>query len=214
MQIATEQPIFIALLIRKLKLNIVAESNYPKMFYAAAINHYVTKIVTTIMIWYYYGQMLSAKDGDHCSPWFVYDVSFKSFLQRDDAHFDLRLFSDLFLGILSPILFLLQMWQGYAYYLMGRPRKAYLVGTGLVRVGSDDLEIEMVEEPIANVTEPDVIHGYGPNTGYSRKSAHLRRRSSVKSLVQDPMIEEKENYEEQRLSQNESERERRKSKDD
>ena len=123
MQIGTEQPIFIALFIRKLKLKIISESNYPKMFYAAAINHYITKIGTTAIIWYYYGRMLSVEDGDDCSPWYVYDVSFNSFLQGDGGHFDWKTFTEISIGIVSPVLFLLQMWQGFGYYQLGRPRK-------------------------------------------------------------------------------------------
>ena len=122
MQIATEQPIFIALLIRKLKLKIVAEENYPKMFYGAAINHFVTKIITTAMIWYYYIRMISVNHGGHCSPWFIYNVSFKSFLQRDGVEFDWETFANIFIGIVSPVMFLLQMWMGYGYYLLGKPR--------------------------------------------------------------------------------------------
>ena len=124
LQPATEQPIFIALLIRKLKLNIVAESNYPKMFYAAAAIHYVTKIGTTATFWYYYIRMFSVKEGDGCSAWYVHDVSFESFLQKEGSDFDWKTFTEIFLGITSPILFLLQMWQGYAFYLLGKPRES------------------------------------------------------------------------------------------
>ena len=139
MQIGTEQPIFIALFIRKLKLKIISESNHPKMFYVAAINHYITKIGTTMMIWYYYIRMLSVEDGDDCSPWYVYDVSFNSFLQKDTGHFDWKTFTEISIGILSPILFLLQMWQGYAYYLLGKPRK-------IVVEEKEQNELEKVEE--------------------------------------------------------------------
>lgn len=122
-QIGTEQPIFIALFIRKLKLKIVDEANYPKLFYAAAINHYITKIGTTAMIWFYYLRILSVEEGDECSPWYVYDVSFSPFLQETGDQFNWRSFAEISIGIMSPLLFLLQMWQGFGYYALGRPRK-------------------------------------------------------------------------------------------
>jgi len=122
LQVATEEPIFVALFVRKLKLNIVAEANYPKMFYFAAFTHYITKIGTTTMIWYYYIAMLTSNDDDVCSPWYLYEVSWYSFLQREGDDFQWRAFAEYSIGIISPIMFLLQMWQGNAFITLGRPR--------------------------------------------------------------------------------------------
>ena len=126
MQVATEQPIFIALLIRKLKLKIVREENYPKLFYFACFWHYVTKISTTIMVWYYYISLLFT-DSDSCqSVWYVYDISYSSFIKYvSDTYsieiLDWRMFTNLFIGIMSCLLFILQMLQGYFFYLLGKP---------------------------------------------------------------------------------------------
>ena len=214
MQIATEQPIFIALLIRKLKLNIVAESNYPKMFYAAAINHYVTKIVTTTMIWYYYCQMIFAKDGDHCSPWFVYDVSFKSFLQRGESHFDWKTFTELFLGIVSPILFLLQMWQGYGYYLLGKPKRSNDILSRQQVMGTQvfpnslprDMERVMSSESALEMAERPSIDSQGDGSHSNQYRGTLRRRSSTLSIFNDTAILEQEAQRQLRHDEGEQDR--------
>merc|ERR1712079_651044 len=120
LQIATEQPLFIALIIRKLKLKIIDTVHYPKMFYFAIVIHYVTKIMTTAAIWYYYIRMVTIKEDDRCSAWYIYNVSFEFFLKNDD--FDWKPFLVIFYGILSVLLFSLQMYQGYGFYLLGKPR--------------------------------------------------------------------------------------------
>ena len=197
MQIATEQPIFIALLIRKLHLKIIDESNYPKMFYVAAINHYITKIITTIMVWYYYFRMVSVKDGDECSTWYLYDVSFHAVLQREEAYFDWKLFIEISVGILSPILFLLQMWQGYGYYLLGKPRKTKIkelrhqvMGTQifpnsqqkeLERVVSFDKKRPSISNVGKNSSITEGIEMEFENPFSHQQQGRLRRRSSAKS---------------------------------
>ena len=125
LQIATEQPIFISLFIRKLKLKIIKERNYPKMFYVSCIWHYITKIGTTIMVTYHY--TLSLTDKDCKSYWHVYDISYASFLKFDSIlhpieEINWKLFSQISMGVLLPILFLLQMYQGYFFWTLGKPR--------------------------------------------------------------------------------------------
>ena len=72
MQIGLEQPIFVALLIRKLKLRVVGHSHYPKLFYAAAASHVVVKVSTTAMIWYYLVKMLLVDEAeDACSAGYI-----------------------------------------------------------------------------------------------------------------------------------------------
>ena len=126
LQVATEQPIFIALLIRKLKLKIIKEENYPKLFYFACFWHYFTKISTTIMIWYHYILMLMAESGSRDSIWYVYDISYSAFIKYDSESYsiellDWRVFTNFFIGIMSILLFILQMIQGYFFYLLGKP---------------------------------------------------------------------------------------------
>ena len=178
--------------------------------------------------------MLSAKDGDHCSPWFVYDVSFKSFLQRDESEFDWKTFTELFIGIVSPILFLLQMWQGYGYYLLGKPRTAkdrmsrqQVIGTQVFPNSSPrDLERVMSSESALEMAERPSIDNQGNVSQFNQHQGTLRRRSSTLSIFNDTAILEEEaqrrDGDEQdgpkvrrrslRLSQKREEKQRRKSK--
>lgn len=225
MQIATEQPIFCACLVRKLRLKLVEEANYPKMFYYASAWHYISKTATTILIWYYYTVMLTTDGGNNCSPWYVYNVSYVTFLQREGIDFEWGSFTVISLGIVSPILFLLQMWQGYAFYLLGKPR------------GSDrtelmtDIEMERMEyEQNYDAEESGMDQEYAnPFFGYhsSLSETKLRRRhsrSGKSDLLSNDSAEHKEDDVDReqhierrrslRLSQKQSEKEKRKSKDD
>ena len=54
-------------------------------------------------------------------------MSYTSFLKYDSIlhpveEIDWKLFSQISLGILAPILFLLQMYQGYFFWKLGKPR--------------------------------------------------------------------------------------------
>ena len=148
LQIATEQPIFIALFVRKLKLKVVKQDNYPKMFYFSCIWHYITKISTTIIIIYYYLLSLIV---NKCEYWHIYDISYASFLKYNSIFHPIeevnwKLFSQISMGLLLLMLFILQMYQGYGYYILGRPN------ISKTNVSSNEIESKEDTELIA-ITE-------------------------------------------------------------
>eukprot|EP01084_Bolivina_argentea_P249314 417303_1 len=126
LQIATEQPIFIALFARKLNLTCfgcLKPTYYKYLFYMACIWHYITKIGTTVMISYYV--ILLFIDTD-CDYWYLYNISYSTFLKYDpivynSERIDWSLFVQAVLMIITPVLFILQLYQGYFFWVLATP---------------------------------------------------------------------------------------------
>eukprot|EP01083_Nonionella_stella_P139471 425460_1 len=138
MQVATEQPIFLALYTRKLQLTCcgcLKKEHYPYLFYVSAIWHYITKITTTAFISYYHIQSLVS-----FNVYEIYSHSFRAFLKDDPVLFkgmDCEKVGTILLTVLIPLLFSLQMYQGIFFWKLGvvRTKKT------LIAIGPDEQPI-------------------------------------------------------------------------
>lgn len=112
LQVATEQPLFVALFLRKLKLGCCGWKNYEVMFKAATVWHYVTKLTTTAFVFYYYGQSVLDTELDY---WHLYNVSYADFLKFDSLSVPVEVMNwqvavNASLAVLIPILFFLSVF--------------------------------------------------------------------------------------------------------
>ena len=117
LQIGTEQPLFIALLVRRLPLESVPEKYDAALFYFSSVWHYITKIGTTIVIVYIFAQSSS-----QCDIFYIYNVSYQEFLQKENEPNWPQL-TYIVLGSLIPLLFILQMYQGVVFWKIGSNQK-------------------------------------------------------------------------------------------
>ena len=113
LQIGTEQPLFIALLAKRLDLDWMLPKYYATLFHFSSIWHYITKIGTTIMIMYVFiGSLTNCDD-----IFYIYNVSYEQWLKDDNIDMGQLITTIMF--ILTPLLFILQMYQGIIFWRIG-----------------------------------------------------------------------------------------------
>ena len=113
LQIGTEQPLFIALLLRRLPLVSISQKHDALLFYFASIWHFITKIATTFGIVYVFAQSTS-----QCDIFYIYNVSYQQFLKKENEPNWPQIIR-IVMGCFIPLLFILQMYQGTVFWKIG-----------------------------------------------------------------------------------------------
>ena len=117
LQIGTEQPLFFALVIRRLNIESIPDKWESWPFYFSSIWHYITKIGTTIVI-----VQIFAQSSMDCDIFYIYNVSYKEFLQKNNEP-NWPQMAYIVLSCLIPLLFILQMYQGIVFWKIGNSQK-------------------------------------------------------------------------------------------
>lgn len=175
LEFATEQPIFLALILRKFE-----HKYYYQSFIIAIFFHIVTKLICT------FGMIYITLVNYDCY-YDVYNVSYQSFLQSD-VNYDL-LFVVCIL-VTQPLVFILQLYQGYVYYQIANNGKFKQT---IVKMTTQEQGAEAPESPKSPfagkslhipVMKNDIGHG---NTSTSLASDDSMQIHSVEMNTIDPV---------------------------
>ena len=183
-QLATEQPLFVALFMRKLKLKCCGcprSGDYSQFFYIATVWHYISKIVTTGFVAYFYLQSLFDDEVDY---WHLYNISYAEFLKYDSLLYSVEVvnwevFANVALAVLIPTLFLLQMWQGTFFWKLAtminkkKRRKEAELKHNLSNTKTKEMEIEENSVNMNTPSSTNNLEAEGTNNSVEESSCSL-----------------------------------------